>query len=183
MFRLSGLLLILASNAPVAAQEEQTYTVPDPIFEMENAALAELRGWSLDKWFTVRTTNHPLYTYAMETVRFRAYQHICRRHDLNVDMTTLNEVAVGNLSEVIAAHYEEAEWLKFGNMSERDIRTFIADVGHDIYAFEYASALADIRATKEETGDTTKAFCTGIAKEYQDSYIALRATARRKLAR
>lgn len=176
-------LLLMGSAVAQDPLETPTITVPDPIFKAENSKLAALRLWSMEKWMTVRKTNHPLYHYALNSARFRAYHNICKRHDLNVDLTLLNELALWNLSEIVIAHYEEPEWANFEGLNEDAIRTFIGDLGQDIYAFEYAVALNDLQDAKELAGSTTKAYCTSIAKENYDSYIVLRATAKRQLGR
>lgn len=181
-----AILAITFSSSALRAQENAETTeihVPDPLFKAESAALSELRRWSLDKWQMVRKTNHPLYHNALGVIRFRTYIQLCRRTDLKVDMATLDEMAAANLSEIVAAHYEEPEWAKFSGMPDDAIRTYLADVGQDIYAFEYAMALTEQRTAKDLSEQTTKAFCTGIAKENHDNYIALRATAKRQLGR
>lgn len=176
-------LLILAFSQLAAAQDTQDFTIPDPLFEAESEDLATLRTWSMNKWLAVRKTNHPLYHNALGTTRFGAYVHFCKRHELNVNMPLLKEMALKNLSEIIVAHYEETEWTKFGDMAPEAIRGFISDLGQDIYAFEYATAIAERREAKEREGMTTQAYCTSIAKESQDNYIVLRATAKRQLGR
>lgn len=176
-------LFLMACGQGLAAQDTPSFPIPDPLFEAENEDLASLRTWSLDKWLAVRKTNHPLYHNALGPARFRSYVHMCRRHELNVNMPILNELALKNLSEIIIAHYEETEWSKFGDMSPEDVRTFISDLGQDIYAFEFATSIAERREAKERGNMTTQTYCASIAKENQDNYIALRATAKRQLGR
>ncbi|NVJ99179.1 MAG: hypothetical protein HWE25_13575 [Alphaproteobacteria bacterium] len=183
MLRFVSMFSFVFLSIPVQSQDNIRVEVPDPLFVAETKDKADLRAWSIDKWQAVRKTNHPLYTYAMGTTRFRAYQQYCKRHRLNVDLAVLNEMALGNLSEIIVAHYEETEWVKLQGQNPDEIRSFVADLGQDIYAFEYATALGEIGAEKEKAGLTTKAYCDGIAQEYQDSYIALRATAKRRLGK
>jgi hypothetical protein len=177
------MLILLISSHVLHAQEDGSFPIPDPLFEAESPGLAQVRAWSMDKWMAVRKTNHPLYHNALGPARFRSYVYFCRRHELNVNMPILNEMALKNLSEIIVAHFEETEWSKFGAMDKADVRRFIGDLGQDIYAFEYATAIAERREAQDRLEMTTQAYCASISKENQDNYIALRATAKRQLGR
>ncbi len=176
-------LILFATSGVLNAQDEPSFPIPDPLFEAEDPDLAALRSWSMDKWMAVRKTNHPLYHNALGAARFRSYVYFCRRHELNVNMPVLNELALKNLSNIIIAHFEETEWSKFGDMDPADVRRFLSDLGQDIYAFEYAMAITEKNEAKARQEMTTQSYCASIAKENQDNYIALRATAKRQLGK
>jgi hypothetical protein len=174
-------LIALANTA--RAQEADSVIVPDPLFMPEAKALSDLRLWSFDKWLSVRQTNHPQYHYPLGAVRFRAYLHFCKRHQLNVDMHPVETLANRYLVGSISAHFEEPEWGAFKDMNEDQIRAFLTDLGRDIYAYEFAGAIAAMKTTKDASGKTNKAYCEDIANENFQDYVALRATAKRELGR
>lgn len=180
---LLALGLATALALPASTQDTGSFTVPDKLFDPETKALNDLRIWSFEKWLGVRQTNHPLYHYPLGAARFRAYLHFCKRHQLNVDMHPIETLAIGNLVEIISAHYEETEWAAFKDLNDDDIRSFLSDLARDIYAYEYANAVTEQKTAKEASGKINKFYCEDIARENFQDYVALRATAKRQLGR
>ncbi|WP_417450033.1 hypothetical protein [Kordiimonas sp.] len=158
-----------------------TYDVPRNLFEAEEAGLAKLRTFTLDQWSRIRLTNHPLYHYVLAAAKFRAYINYCKRHDLNVDMAPINKLALMNLIEINSAQYEEPEWANFVGKEDNDTKRYLWDVSHDVYAFEFAAALADMGVSRTEIGATIQQYCLTIAKPNFEEYVGLLATAKRQL--
>jgi len=182
-----GAALAFGLVAPAWAQEtdgaDAQIRVPDQLFTPETKALNDLRMWSFDKWLGVRQTNHPLYHYALGAARFRAYLNFCKRHDMNVDMHPIETLAIGNLVNIISAHYEEPEWGAFTGMSDDAIRAFLSDMARDIYAYEFSNAIREQQIAKEASGQINKHYCESIARASFQDYVALRATAKREIGR
>ncbi|WP_417461614.1 hypothetical protein [Kordiimonas sp.] len=157
------------------------YEVPEGLFQPEDKGLADLRVFTMEQWTRIRLTNHPLYHYVLAASKFRAYVNYCKRHDLNVDLVPINSLIHMNLTEIITAQWEEPEWAKFVGKEDDTTREYIRDVAFDVYAFEFAAALADLSANRKELGTTVQQYCLTIAKPYYEEYIGLRATAMRQL--
>ncbi|WP_417465483.1 hypothetical protein [Kordiimonas sp.] len=157
------------------------YEVPEQLFLPEDKGLAELRVFTMEQWTRIRLTNHTLYHYVLAASKFRAYVNYCKRHDLNVDLTPINRLVHMNLTEIITAQWEEPEWAKFVGKEDNTTRDYIRDLAFDVYAFEFAAALADLSTERNELGSTVQQYCLTIAKPYYDEYIGLQATARRQL--
>lgn len=187
LLALGALGLTAALALPASTQDTEStpetgsVSVPDTLFEPETKALNDLRIWSVEKWLGVRQTNHPLYHYPLGAARLRAYLHFCKRHQLNVDMHPIETLAIGNLVEIMSAHYEETEWAAFKDMDEDAIRGFLADMARDLYAYEFANAVTEQTTAKEASGKINKFYCEDIARENFQDYVALRATAKREL--
>lgn len=166
---------------PATVLDVPHYEVPPNLFLPEDEGLASLRVFTMEQWTRIRLTNHPLYHYVLAASKFRAYVNYCKRHDLNVDLIPINSLVHMNLTEIITAQWEEPEWAKFVGKEDDVTRNYIRDVGFDVYAFEFAAALADLSANRKELGTTIQQYCLTIAKTNYEEYVGLRATAMRQL--
>ncbi|TNE63890.1 MAG: hypothetical protein EP335_08820 [Alphaproteobacteria bacterium] len=143
--------------------------------------IEELRSFSLSLWPRFRDTNQQYYTYVRAATDFRAYLDVCKRHDLNVHLESVNRLAVRYLEEIVTAHYEEPEWAKLEGKTDAEKKALITDFANDVLAFEYGLTLVAFREKAKATGLSDKQYCESIVREYQNKYIALLATARRQL--
>ncbi|WP_262689901.1 hypothetical protein [Kordiimonas aestuarii] len=157
------------------------YDVPHDLFQPEPKDFAKLRVFTLDQWTRIRLTNHPLYHYVLAAAKFRAYYTYCKRNDLNVDMVPISKLSIMNLIEIISAQYEEPEWAKFIGMTDDQTRQYLADLAHDVYAFEFAAALSEQNEERVKMEATTQQYCLLVEKKNFDEYIGLLATAKRQL--
>lgn len=174
-------LLLLGSHI---SQAQQPRNRSDIIID-ERAGLPvpekpeDLRLITVEIWQRTRQTNQRLFSFAREAAQFRGYYNICRRHELNVDIEPINALALRNLQQILLAHYEEPEFAILEAMPEEAQGPFILDLAGDLYAFEYGSASSTLMNAIAQSGNTRQTFCTRIADENYNKYIALRATTRR----
>ena len=165
----------------LSLDELPKYDVPRDLFMPEAKGFAKLRAFTLDHWTRIRLTNHPLYHYVLSAAKFRAYFTYCKRNDLNVDMGPINKLSLMNLIEIVSAQYEEPEWANFVGLSDDQTRQYLADVSHDVYAFEFAAALSVQNEDRVKMEATTQQYCLLVEKKNFDEYIGLLATAKRQL--
>ena len=140
----------------------------------------ELQLISLDLWLKFRRTKQNLYHYIRESSEFRAYSHLCKRHDLNVNMVPINTLVIRNLQQIILAHYEEPDYEILERMSKPEQATLMADIASDIYSFEYGYQLSAQQSLIENAKATTNNYCVQAEDTFYGKYIALLATARRQ---
>ncbi|WP_262695769.1 hypothetical protein [Kordiimonas aquimaris] len=138
----------------------------------------DLRVVSLELWLKFQRTNQRLYNYIREAAEFRAYLHVCKRHDLNVNLRPINKLSARNLQQIILAHYEEPEYAVIEALDRPAQATLMDDIAGDIYAFEYGHRIAELRATITASEQTNQSFCATIADEHFKKYVALLATAK-----
>lgn len=174
--------LSLLITAPLSAQSAAR---PNPLDDRGGLPvpqnLQDLKNLSLDFWLKFRQTNQRLYDYVNEAAEFHAYQFVCKRHDLNVQMGPVTKLAQKYLQATIPAHYDEPEFALLEKLTKTAQQDFLDDMSSDVYAFEFGMRVAQLRAKTRDSGKTKKVYCADIRKNYQDSYIALLATAKRNL--
>lgn len=140
----------------------------------------ELRLVSLDLWLKFRRTNQQLYNYITEASEFRAYSHLCKRHDLNVNLAPINALVSRHLQQILLAHYEEPDYAILEAMSKNEQASLMQDMAADLYGFEYGYRLSRAQSLIEDASATTNNYCVQAEKTYYGKYIALLATARRQ---
>ena len=143
----------------------------------ENAE--DLRVLSLTLWLKFQRTNQRLYNYVREAAEFRAYLHVCKRHDLNVNLQPINALSALNLQQVIIAHYEEPEFAVLETLDKPTQANLMKDIAGDIYAFEFGYKVAEQQAAITASKTTNQTFCAKIADDHFKKYVALLATAKR----
>lgn len=141
----------------------------------------DLRVVSLELWLKFQRTGQRLYNFIRESSEFRAYIHVCKRHDLNVNMKPINALSERNLQQIILAHYEEPEYAVLEALEKSEQADLMIDIASDIYAFEYGYRIAEQRGEIAASGKTNQSFCAVIADEYFKKYVALLATANKAL--
>ena len=141
---------------------------------------AELQSISLDLWLKFRRTRQNLYHYIREASEFRAYSFLCKRHDLNVNMTPINAVVSRNLQQIIIAHYEEPDYEVLESISKEEQAILMKDIASDLYSFEYGYQLSAQQSLIENADATTNNYCVQAEDTFYGKYIALLATARRQ---
>jgi hypothetical protein len=175
------LLIIIGVNSYAIAQARRGLSLLDDrggLMVPENAD--DLRIVSLELWLKFHLTNQRLYNYIRESAEFRAYVHVCKRNDLNIDMKPIHALSIRNLSQVILAHYEEPEFTVLEAMTKQQQATLMEDIVGDLYAFEYGYKVAEQDTAITASGDTRQSFCEGIADTHFKKYVALLATAKRQ---
>lgn len=178
-----GMALFSASLA-VSAQPEVHR--PSPLDERGGMPIPEnlldLKNLSLAFWLKFRQTNQTVYNYVNEAALFHSYLYVCKRHDLNVQMDLVTKLANKYLQAAIPAHYDEPEFEILEAFSKEEQQLFLDDMSSDIYSFEYGMRVAEQLQKAKESGKTVKQYCEGIQKDYFQAYVALLATAKRRLA-
>lgn len=181
LFSLTALVFLTAINASAQQRAPRSDIIID-----ERAGLpipknaADLRNNTLETWQRTRKTNQSQFNFSRETAEFRAYLSVCRRHDLKVDMKVLSNLALRNIQQILLAHYEEPEFVVLEAMTQEKQANFVEDVAADIYAFEYGTATATMGSAIETSGNTRQTFCTRVADENFQKYVALRTIAQRQ---
>lgn len=143
--------------------------------------VADLRLISQDWWQQFRRTNQRQYKYIGEAAEFRAYLQVCKRHDLNVDMDSINALSSRHLQQILLALFKEAEYAILETQTKEQQAELMADVASDAYSFEYGYRIAHQTAIINVTGGTTNNYCEQIEETNFKKYIALRATAKREI--
>lgn len=144
--------------------------------------LHDIKNLSLAFWIKFRGTSQRLYRYINEAAQFHAYSATCKRHELNISLGPITELAHRYIQATIPAHYAEPEFALLDPLSKKQQQEFLEDMASDVYAFEYGFRTAEHNREIEQSGKTRKTFCEEIEAEYKQSYIALRATALKRLA-
>ncbi len=160
-----------AQNPPVEADDRNGMWTPENV--------ADLRIISQEWWQRFRRTNQRLYKYVGEAAEFRAYLQVCKRHDLNVDMTPINELSSSHLQQILLALFKEAEYGILETLNKDQQAALMTDVAGDAYGFEYGYRIARQTAVIAASGGTTNAYCGQVEETNFKKYIALRATAKR----
>ena len=142
----------------------------------------DLRVLSLDLWLKFQRTNQRLYNYIREAAEFRAYLHVCKRHDLNVDLKPINALSALHLQQIILAHYEEPEFQVLEALEKAEQARLMQDIAGDIYAFEFGHKVAEQKAEIVSLKVTNQTFCANVADDHFKKYVALLATAKRSTA-
>lgn len=177
-----SLLIWLATSTAIAAQQARPSPLDDRGGIPVPQNLTDLKNVSLTFWLKFRKTNQILYTYVNEAAEFHAYLNVCKRHELNIRMDLIMQLANINLQASIPAHYDEPEFGLLDPMSKTDQQAFLDDMSSDLYAFEYGRQVALLERAVTDSGKTSKSFCEGpIREEYAKKYIALLATAKKRL--
>lgn len=183
-------LLSTPLNAQTAtdAQAEtsaQNPARPNPLDERSGLpipkTMLDLRNLSVTLWIKFRQTNQHVYRYINEAAQFHAYGEICKRHELNLSMAPITELARYYIQAAVPAHYDEPEFALLEPLSKRKQQDFLDDIAGDIYGFEYGFRSSELHSMIEEGGTTRKVYCEAVEEEYKLSYMALRATAKNRL--
>lgn len=140
----------------------------------------ELQSISLDLWLKFRRTKQNLYHYIREASEFRAYSFLCKRHELNVNMTLINALVTRNLQQIILAHYEEPDYQVLESISKEEQAILMEDIASDLYSFEYGYQLSAQQSLIENAEATTNNYCIQAEDTFYGKYISLLATARRQ---
>ncbi len=173
--------LLVTSNV-LSAQDN---TQPNPLDDRGGLPIPEtledLSNLALDFWLKFRQTNHAAYNYVNEAADFRAYQYVCKRHQLNIDLEPITLLSKQYLKQVIPVHFTEPEIALLKPLSDIQKAQYLNDMAGDVAAFEYGNRIA-LQSTKiRESGESKKTYCENIEIKYKQKYVALRATARRRL--
>lgn len=144
--------------------------------------LLDMKDHSVDLWIKSRQSNIQVFRYVNEAAELRAYLFVCKRHDLNLKMNRLAQLASRYLQAVVPAQYDEPELQLLETFTKSEQQDFLEDMAEDIYAFEFGMRVAMQDQRISESGKTKKTFCDTIEDEYFRAYIALLATANRELA-
>jgi len=144
--------------------------------------LLDLKTLSLAFWIKFRGTNQRVYFFVNEAAQFHAYAQVCKRHELNISQGPIIKLANRYIQAAIPAHYDEPEYELLDPLSKKQQQDFFEDMAGDLYAFEYGFRFAEQMQKIKGSGLTKKLYCEGVEKEFKLSYIALRATAMRRLA-
>lgn len=141
----------------------------------------ELKSVSMSLWLKFRRTNQALYNFIRESSEFKAYAHACKRHDLNVNLAPINQLAHRNLQQIILAHYEEPDYAVLEAMPKQAQADLMKDIASDLYGFEYGYRVAQQDSVIKTNGITTNNYCIQVEGANYQKYIALLATAKRQL--
>lgn len=144
-------------------------------------AVEDLQNLSLDFWLKFRKTNQNFYNYINSAADFRAYQHVCKRHELNVNIEPLTLLSRQYVRTVIPAHFTEPEFEILNTLSETEKTKFFDEMSGNILSFEYGRRIVEIDTKIRDSGKSKVAFCKDIEPTYKGQYIALLATAQRRL--
>jgi len=184
-------LIAAASGACIAQngkQEDTGERNEETIIQLDDRGgllipkdLPDLKNLSLSLWIKFRGTNQPVYHYVNEAAQFHAYNEVCKRHDLNVSLGPITRLSNHYIQTAIPAHYDEPEFALLDPMTKEDQQKFLEDMSSDLYAFEYGFRVAEQKQKIKNSGKTNKAFCEEVKTNYKNSYIALMATAQRRL--
>lgn len=140
----------------------------------------ELRLVSLDLWLKFRQTNQQLYHYIKDASDFRAYSHLCKRHELNVNLAPINALVSRNLQQILLAHFEEPDYAVLETMPREEQAALMKDMAADVYGFEYGYRISAQQSLIEAASSTINNYCVQAEERYYGKYIALLATARRQ---
>lgn len=176
-----ALLVIVSASATMAQNRSRSTLLDDRGGLMVPTNPAELRLVSHELWLKFQRTNQRLYNFVREDAEFRAYLHVCKRHDLNVDMRPIGELSSRYLQQILLAHYEEPEYAVLEALEKQAQADLMLDLAGDIAAFEYGFQIADLRNQIKSSGSTNQAHCTSISDTYFKKYVALLATAKRQV--
>lgn len=188
----TGILSASIYAAPVAAQNVQQEptdkndrTTTIQLDERGGLPVAgnlrELKTLSLSLWIKFRGTGMHVYRFVNEAAQFHAYTYVCKRHELNISHDPIVELANYYIQAAIPAHYEELEFSLLESLSKKQQQEFFDDMSGDLYAFEFGYRAAEQTRKITDSGKTKKAFCEDIRDEFKGTYIALRATAYKRL--
>jgi len=189
-------LAALSQSAPVlGAQQDATATEQDASNDRTTTImlsdrgnlpiptnLKELKVLSLNFWIKFRATNQQVYRFVNETAQFHAYTQVCKRHSLNVSMTPLLALSSHYIQAAIPAHYDEPEYGLLEPLSTKRQQEFLEEMAGELYAFEFGYRVAEQTRTIADSDQTKKAYCLSVEGDFKSSYIALKATAMRRLA-
>ena len=188
----AGIISVAFGLGPAAAQDVQQ----DPADENDRTTtiqlderdglpvpenLRDLKTLSLSLWIKFRGTGQHVYRFVNESAQFHAYTYVCKRHELNISQGPIIELANFYIQAAIPAHYEEFEYALLEALSKKQQQAFFDDMSGDLYAFEFGFRTAEQTRKIADSGKTKKVFCEGVKTEFKDSYIALRATALKRL--
>jgi len=188
-----AVMVSTAVNCAVQAQDTTHSTTPPknkkaaptPLDDRGGLPIPEnlmgLKNLSLAFWVKFRSTNQQVYRFVNEAAQFQAYTQVCKRHELNISLAPITELANRYIQAAIPAHYDEPEFALLEPLGKQGQQAFLEDMSSDLYAFEFGFRIAEQNYKIQESGQTKKSFCKNIAEEYKHSYIALRATAQRRL--
>jgi len=143
--------------------------------------LQDLKTLSLNLWIKFRGTSQQVYRFVNEAAQFHAYTYVCKRHELNLSHGPIIQLANYYIQAAIPAHYEEIEFALLEPLTKQQQQDFFDDMSGDLYAFEFGYRTAEQTQKITNSGETKKTYCEGVEKEFKDSYIALRATAFKRL--
>ncbi|UTW58274.1 hypothetical protein KFE96_15820 [Kordiimonas sp. SCSIO 12603] len=174
--------LLLGMSVAASAQDR---AAPSPFDDRGGLPVPEtvedLKNLTLDFWLKFRRTNQAAYNYINEAADFRAYQYVCKRHQLNIDIEPLTLLSKQYVKQVIPAHFTEPE-IDIVNSLKDDAQTaFFEDMAGDVMSFEYGNRIAQQDTKIRDSGESKMTFCQDVETTYKEKYVALLATAQRRL--
>jgi len=185
MTYIRSVLLLFAVFWGTYGLNAQETTAPNPLDDRGGLPvpkdLRDLKNLSLTFWLKFRQTDHNIYSYINEAAKFHAYAHVCKRHELNVSMGPIVELANRYLQASIPAHYEDLDFALLEPLSKEKQQIFLEDMSSDLYAFEFGYRVALQNQDIEKNGSTKKVYCESVEREFKLDYISLRATAKIQL--
>lgn len=143
--------------------------------------ITDLRLISQEWWQKFRRTNQRQYKYVGEAAEFRAYLQVCKRHELNVDMESINALSNRHLQQILLALFKEAEYGIIESHTKEQQAELMADLASDAFSFEFGYRIAQQTAIINVSGGTTNNHCEQVEQVNFQKYIALRATAKREI--
>lgn len=175
-------IMLMMVSLTAKAQDREA---PSPLDDRGGLPVPEtvedLRNLALDFWLKFRRTNQAAYSYINEAADFRAYQYVCKRHQLNIDIEPLTLLSKKYVKEVIPAHFTEPE-LDIVNTLKGDAQNaFFNDMAGDVMSFEYGNRIAEQNTKIRDSGESKMTFCRDVETTYKEKYVALLATAQRRL--
>ncbi len=144
--------------------------------------LTDLKNLGLALWVKFHKANLQAFRYVREAAQVQAYSRVCKRHKLNFSMTEITQLSNHYIQTAIPVHFEELEYALLKPLSKTDQRAFFEDMSSDIYGFEYGYRTHELEKLIDASDTTNQTYCRSVDAAYKDSYIALRATAKRRLA-
>lgn len=184
-------ILTVMIAAPVLSQDQATAPAEteNPLSPLGDRGglpipenLFDIKNLSLTFWIKFRGTSQYVYRFVNEAAQFQSYTHVCKRHELNISLSPITELANRYIQAAIPAHYDEPEFAILEPLTKNEQQAFLEDMSSDLYAFEYGFRIAQLNRLIADSGSTKKVYCESVEKDYKDSYIALRATAIRRLS-
>tara|TARA_R110002096_G_scaffold299538_3_gene494293 strand:+ start:135 stop:704 length:570 start_codon:yes stop_codon:yes gene_type:complete len=179
---LCGSLFWGSTSASIAFQGKTNNNLDVRIGMPTPKNLLDMKDHSVDLWIKSRQSNIQVFRYVNEVAELRAYLFVCKRHDLNLKMSRLAQLASRYLQAVVPAQYDEPELQLLETFTKPEQQAFLEDMAEDIYAFEFGMRVAMQDQRISDSGKTKKSFCDTIENEYFRAYVALLATANRELA-
>ena len=188
----AGIISASICASPVTAQDDQQ----GPVDEKDQATtiqldergglpvpenLHDLKTLSLSLWIKFRRTGMHVYRFVNEAAQFHAYTYVCKRHELNISQGPIIELANYYIQAAIPAHYEELDFALLEPLSKQQQQAFFDDMSGDLYAFEFGYRTAEQTRIIADSGKTKKTYCEDVRDNFKGSYIALRATALKRL--